>query len=72
MNRQLTALEKDLLLMSAKKLIDIVDNEDCINVTEVAFGYYSDINGNNYQVQLVVTRDESEFIDLLSVVETVK
>ena len=71
MNRQLSELEKNMLIESAKKMIILLEKEkEACNVSETAFQYFSDDNKEVYQIQMLVTRREYEFIDLFDVVVT--
>ena len=62
MNRQLTEQEKELLQKSAKNMIDIVDDENCINASTSSFEYLSKVTKKKYQVQVIVTCDIDDFI----------
>lgn len=55
---------KNLLEFSAGDLIPMLDqNKKLLHVKQCAFEHYSKNNKQTYQVQVIVTRNESDFLD---------
>ena len=68
--RDLTKVEKDLLEVSSKKLIEYLEDEqDVVHFKELAFCYYSKKTKEEFQVQIIVTRNTSDFLDVFQVEE---
>lgn len=68
--RELTKVEKDLLEGSTKKLLEYLeDEEDVIHFKEMAFGYYSNKTKEEFQVQIIVTRNNSDFLEAFEIEE---
>lgn len=65
MNRQeLNQSEKDLLNFSAGDLIPMLkDNSELSHVKQKAFEYYDADSKEYYQVQVLVTRNKSDFLE---------
>lgn len=62
--QQLNQNEKDLLNFSAGDLIPMLkDNSDLSHVKQKAFEYYDSDAKEYYQIQVVVTRNESDFLE---------
>lgn len=62
--RELTSSCKDLLDFSAGYLIPMLEkNESLTHVKQQAFDYYSPKTKEIYQVQVTVTRQESDFLE---------
>ena len=70
---ELTNNQKLILESIATKLIPSLkeDTEIC-HVREMAFGHYSKETDEHFQIQVTVTRDESDFLDPFEVEEMTK
>lgn len=61
---------KDLLEFSAGDLIPaLAKNMKLQHVRMMAFGHYNEQTKEHFQVHVLVTRDESDFLDFLQVEE---
>lgn len=68
--RELSKDCKDLLVFTAGDLIPMLeDNSDLLHVKQNAFDYYSEKNKEFFQIQVTVTRSQSDFLDFLQVEE---
>ena len=68
--RELTKSCTDLLEFTAGDLIPMLENKPkLVHVKQEAFGYYSEKTKEHFQVQIVVTRAEHDFLDFLQVEE---
>jgi hypothetical protein len=64
MSRELSKNEKDLLEISAKELTQMLTyNKDLSHVKQMAYGYYSNETKEEFQVQILVTRHENDFLE---------
>lgn len=62
--KELNNDEKSLLEISAKELIPMLsEKKKLTHVKQVAFEYYSEQTDEIFQVQVLVTRDESDFLE---------
>lgn len=67
---QLREVEKELLLGSASELIDgLASKKKLAHVRQMAFEYYNADSNETFQVQVTVTRDESDFLDVFQTEE---
>lgn len=70
--REFTQEEKHLLELGAKKLVGMLTEvPKTAQLKEMAMGYYSEETKEHFQVQIVVTRTESDFLEPFEIEETV-
>lgn len=63
--------EKEMVIESCKFLIDHLQNAPTAHsVKQMACGYYSSQNKETYEIQVIVTRKESDFMEPLVVEAT--
>lgn len=68
--RELTKSCTDLLEFSAGDLIPMLAKDKTLmHVRQSAFNYYNQDTNEHYQVHVLVTRDESDFIEFLQTEE---
>lgn len=64
MNKELSKDEKSLLEISVKDLIKrLTENSRIAYVKQSAFDYWSKESIEQFQIQVTVTREESDFLD---------